>query len=359
MGRDTIMQIQLTKRKKVFNFCEPYIIAEIGANHNGDIKLAKKMIDSAVECGCDAVKFQSWTPDSLIAKEEYDRNQTYDDGDGGKKHFGSLKEMVGKYYLRAEQHHELNEYCKDKGVDFCSSPFSNSEVDLLMELDVPFLKIASMDINNIPFLKYVAKTMKPIVVSTGMSTLAEIETAVKTIKDQGNDNIVLLHCISIYPPKDKDIHLRNITMLQQAFDLPIGFSDHSFGASIPLASVALGACIIEKHFTLDKDYPGWDHDISANPEEMKVICSDSKKINAALGNLFRSVSEDEENKKSKFRRSIITSKPLKKGTVLTEDDLVYKRPGTGIPPNEYGFVIGRKLNRDLDADLVICKADFE
>ena len=152
------MQIQLTKEKKVYNFCEPYIIAEIGANHNGDINLAKKMIDVAVECGCDAVKFQSWTPESLIAKEEYDRNQSYDDGDGGKKHFGSLKEMVGKYYLRPEQHHELNEYCKDKGVDFCSSPFSNSEVDLLMELDVPFLKIASMDINNIPFLREIVLT---------------------------------------------------------------------------------------------------------------------------------------------------------------------------------------------------------
>lgn len=353
MGRNTIMQIQLTNKKEVYNFCEPYIIAEIGANHNGDINLAKKMIDVAIECGCDAVKFQSWTPDSLIAKEEYDRNQSYDDGDGGKKHFGSLKEMVGKYYLRPEQHHELNNYCKDNGVDFCSSPFSNSEVDLLMELDVPFLKIASMDINNIPFLKYVAKTMKPIVVSTGMSTLSEIETAIRTIKNEGNKNIVLLHCISIYPPKDEDIHLRNITMLQQAFDLPIGFSDHSFGASIPLASVALGACIIEKHFTLDKDMPGWDHDISANPEEMKVICKDSKKINAALGNLYRSVSDDEEQKKAKFRRSIVASKQLKKGTILTENDLVYKRPGTGIPPNEYQFLLGRILKDDIGRDKLI------
>lgn len=269
MGRNKIMKVQLTPKKEVFNFCEPYIIAEIGANHNGDMDLAKKMIDSAVECGCDAVKFQSWTPDSLIAKEEYDRNQSYDDSP--KKHFGSLKEMVEKYYLRDEQHFELKEYCESKGVDFCSSPFSNKEVDLLVSLGVPFLKIASMDINNIPFLKYAAKTMKPIVVSTGMSTLSEIEIAVKTIQEEGNSNIVLLHCISIYPPKDKDIHLRNITMLQQAFNLPVGFSDHSFGASIPLASVALGACIIEKHYTLDKDLPGWDHEISANPDEMKTI----------------------------------------------------------------------------------------
>ncbi|WP_321539192.1 N-acetylneuraminate synthase family protein [Flavobacterium piscinae] len=284
MGRDTIMKVHLSPKKEVYNFCEPYIIAEIGANHNGDMDLAKKMIDSAVECGCDAVKFQSWTPKSLIAKEEYDRNQSYDDSP--KKHFGSLKEMVERYYLRDDQHVELKEYCKTKGVDFCSSPFSNEEVDLLVKLDVPFLKIASMDINNIPFLKYAAKTMKPLVISTGMSTLSEIETAVNTVKAEGNNNIVLLHCISIYPPKDKDIHLRNITMLQQAFDLPIGFSDHSFGASIPLASVALGACIIEKHFTLDKDLPGWDHEISANPVEMKTICEDSKKIAADFRKCF-------------------------------------------------------------------------
>lgn len=351
MGRNKIMKVQLTPKKEVFNFCEPYIIAEIGANHNGDMELAKKMIDSAVECGCDAVKFQSWTPDSLIAKEEYDRNQSYDDSP--KKHFGSLKEMVEKYYLRDEQHFELKEYCESKGVDFCSSPFSNKEVDLLVSLGVPFLKIASMDINNIPFLKYAAKTMKPIVVSTGMSTLSEIEIAVKTIQEEGNSNIVLLHCISIYPPKDKDIHLRNITMLQQAFNLPVGFSDHSFGASIPLASVALGACIIEKHYTLDKDLPGWDHEISANPDEMKTICQDSKKISAALGNLFRTVSAEEEEKKYKFRRSIVLNNSMKKGDIIKESDLTYKRPGTGIPPNEYNFVIGRKLKIDLNEDSVL------
>lgn len=351
------MKVQLSPKKEVYNFCEPYIIAEIGANHNGDMDLAKKMIDSAVECGCDAVKFQSWTPKSLIAKEEYDRNQSYDDSP--KKHFGSLKEMVERYYLRDDQHVELKEYCKAKGVDFCSSPFSNEEVDLLVKLDVPFLKIASMDINNIPFLKYAAKTMKPLVISTGMSTLSEIEAAVNTVKAEGNNNIVLLHCISIYPPKDKDIHLRNITMLQQAFDLPIGFSDHSFGASIPLASVALGACIIEKHFTLDKDLPGWDHEISANPVEMKTICEDSKKIAAALGNVFRTVSEEEEQKKSKFRRSIVLEKALKKGDIIKESDLAYKRPGTGIPPNEFLYVIGRKVNQDLEIDSVLNWNCFE
>lgn len=350
------MTIQLTPSKVVSNYGTPYVIAEIGANHNGDMDLAKKMIDSAVACGCDAVKFQSWTPKSLISKEEYARNQSYDDSP--KKHFGSLEEMVKKYYLKPEQHQELKEYCVSKKVDFCSSPFSNEEVDLLVSLDVPFLKIASMDINNLPFLKYAAATQKPIVLSTGMATLGEIETAVQIIREMGNDQIVLLHCISIYPPKDEDIHLRNITMLQQTFQMPIGFSDHSFGFTIPLASVALGACIIEKHFTLDKDLPGWDHEISADPKEMKVICEGSKKILAAMGNFQRIVSEAEQEKKLKFRRSIVTARPLKKGEKILESDLAYKRPGTGIPPDEYYLIVGRTLAVNVEEDIILENKHF-
>ena len=243
------MKINLTTKKEVFNFCKPYIIAEIGANHNGDIELAKKMIKSAVDCGADAVKFQSWTNKSLIAQVEYDNNQVYNDSK--KKHFGSLYEMVDKYALTNEDHLELKKYCDDIAVDFVSTPFSIEEVDLLMELDVPYFKIASMDINNFELLKYVAKTMKPVIISTGMSTLSEIDKAVRTIVDEGNNDIVILHCISIYPPKNEDINLNNIKMLQDAFRFPIGFSDHSFGTAIPLASVALGSCIIEKHFLLN------------------------------------------------------------------------------------------------------------
>lgn len=347
------MKIKLTKSKEVYNFSEPYIIAEIGANHNGDIELAKKIIDSAKDCGADAVKFQSWTPKSLIAKEEYDRNQSYDDGDGGKKHFGTLKEMVEKYYLTEEQHYELNDYCNSINIDFCSSPFASDEANLLQKINVPFFKVASMDINNLELLKHIAKLQKPMLLSTGMATLSEIETAVKTIEEQGNNQIIILHCISIYPPKYKDIHLRNITMLQQVFKYPIGFSDHSIGTSIPLASVALGACVIEKHFTLDTDMPGWDHAISANPKELKEIVTESKNIAKALGNFHRTVSQDEEDKKLKFRRSIVTEKDLEKGQIIKKEDLTFKRPGTGIAPNEMKYVIGRKINRNFNEDELI------
>lgn len=339
------------KNKEVFNFGKPYVIAEIGANHNGDMALAKEMIDSAVQCGADAVKFQSWSPKSLIAKEEYDRNQKYDDSP--KKHFGSLKEMVEKYYLREEQHFDLKDYCDTKGVDFCSTPFSEEEVDLLDKCNVPFYKVASMDINNYQLLNYLAEREKPVILSTGMATLGEIDRAVELLTKRGCEEIALLHCISIYPPKYEDINLNNITMLQQAFGLPIGFSDHSIGFSIPLASIALGSCIIEKHFTTDKNLPGWDHEISADPYELKIICQEADNISRSLGAFSRIVSQAEQEKKLKFRRSIVVNKDLKAGHVITRDDLTSKRPGTGISPDIIDNLIGRALNVDKAEDTLL------
>jgi sialic acid synthase SpsE len=335
---------------KIKSNSKPYIVAEIGSNHNGDMDLAKKLILSAKHCGADAAKFQSWTPASLIAKEEYDKNQSYDDGDGGKKHFGSLKEMVEKYYLREEQHHELKEYCDAIGIDFCSTPFSNEEADFLYKLDVPFFKIASMDINNHELLRHVSQYGKPTILSTGMATLGEISEAVDTIERQGNRDIVILHCVSVYPPKLNDINLKNILMLQKAFNYPIGFSDHTIGVSVPLASVALGSCLIEKHFTLDKKMDGWDHEISADPTEMEQLVMGCQNIQSALGRYNRIVSEEEEAKKAKFRRSIVTNKALAKGHVLDIDDITYKRPGNGIQPNEVKYVIGRTVVRDINED---------
>ena len=338
-------------KKEVYNFSDPYIIAEIGANHNGDMDLAKKMILSAKKAGADCVKFQSWTPKSLISKEEYQENQVYNDSK--KKHFGSLKEMVTKYALTDEQHRELKSFCDENGIEFASSPFSVEEAKLLNEIGVTFFKIASMDINYIDFLKEVASFQKPMIISTGMATIAEIESAVNACKEVGNDKIVLLHCISIYPPEYEDIHLNNISMLRNTFNLPIGFSDHTIGTAIPLASASLGACVIEKHFTLDKDLPGWDHQVSANPDELKVICAGSKNIAKSLGNYQRTVSEAEEQKKEKFRRSLVVKRDLNKGEVLKKEDLTAKRPGTYISPDEIQYVLGRKLNTDISEDAIL------
>ena len=350
------MKIQLTRKKEIYNYCSPYIIAEIGANHNGDMDLAKKMIDSAIECGCDAVKFQSWNKKSLISNTGYKQNTIFNDSK--KKHFGSLEEMVDKYYLRKEQHFELKNYSKSKSIDFCSTPFSKEEVDLLNEVDVEFYKVASMDINNYPLLQYLAQFNKPILLSTGMANLGEIEKAVKIIENEGNSKIVILHCVAIYPTENKDLNLKNITMLQNTFGYPVGFSDHSLGFVASLTSVALGACVIEKHFTTDKSLPGWDHEISSSPEEMKKIVESSKIIYQVLGNLKRTVSKNEEEKKKVFRRSIVLNKNLKAGDIIKEEDISLKRPGTGFSPDEIKFVIGKKLKRDFEADYLLTKDDI-
>ena len=328
----------------------PYIIAEVGANHNGDMDLCRQLIDAAAAAGAHAVKFQSWTDTSLIAEEEYARNTDYSDK---KKHFGSLRDMVRAYQLTADQHIEAHALCRARGIAFCSTPFSQQEVDLLEKLDVPFFKIASMDVVHLPLLRYVARKQRPMVISTGMATLAEIEHAIETVRAEGNDQIVLLHCVSIYPPEYDTIHLRNMLTLQQAFDVPVGFSDHTLGTAIPLAAIALGACVIEKHFTLDQEMAGWDHAISANPEQLRTIATEGKNIFSALGGNRRMVSAAEMEKRKKFRRSLVTRRKLDCGHLITEADLDAKRPGTGIAPGEIAYVIGRRLSSDLAADQVL------
>ena len=328
----------------------PYIIAEVGSNHNGDMNLCRDLIDAAAVAGAHAVKFQSWTDKSLIAEEEYERNTTYSDK---KKHFGSLREMVTAYQLTGEQHAQAHERCIEKGIAFCSTPFSPEEADLLESLDVPFYKIASMDVVHLPLLRYVARKKRPVVISTGMATMGEVEQAVDTIRAEGNDQIVLLHCISIYPPEYETIHLRNMETLQRAFECPVGFSDHTLGTAIPLAAIALGACMIEKHFTLDQDMEGWDHAISANPAQMRTIVQEGKNIVAALGSSRRTVSDAEMEKRKKFRRSLVTRQALCKGHVLSESDFDAKRPGLGVSPDQVQYVVGRTLACDMAEDQVL------
>jgi N,N'-diacetyllegionaminate synthase len=328
----------------------PYVIAEVGSNHNGNMELCRRLIEAAAEAGAQAVKFQSWSDRSLIAEEEYARNTSYSDK---KKHFGSLRAMVSAYQLTTEQHHQAQAQCRASSIAFCSTPFSIEEVDLLEALNVPFFKIASMDIVHLPLLRYVARKQRPIMISTGMATMGEIEQAVEAVRGEGNQQIVLLHCISIYPPEYDSIHLRNLDTLQRAFEVPVGFSDHSLGTAIPLAAIALGASVIEKHFTLDQDMEGWDHAISASPEQLQTIVEEGKNIFMALGSSMRTVSAAEMEKRKKFRRSLVTRRPLASGHVLTEADLEAKRPGTGIAPDEMSYVIGRRLACDVAADQVL------
>jgi N,N'-diacetyllegionaminate synthase len=334
----------------------PYIIAEIGANYNGDMDLCRRMIDVAHDCGADAVKFQSWSKTSLICRAEYERNTSYADKN---RHFGSLEEMVERYQLTPDQHREVAAYCRGRGIAFTSTPFSPEEVDLLESLDVPCFKVASMDINHLKLLNHIGSKGRPVVLSTGMATLGEIERALSTLRASGSGPIALLHCISIYPPAAGDIHLRNIPMLERTFDLPVGFSDHTLGVSVPLAAVALGACIVEKHFTLDKEMDGWDHWISADPPEFKTLVEQSKIVFESLGSSVRTVSSAEMEKRLKFRRRVVLKRAMKKGEVLAEADLDFKRPGNGIHPDEAQYIVGRRLKRDCAFDEELGWGDLE
>jgi len=333
----------------------PYFIAEIGSNHNGDMQLCRRLIDSAKSCGVDAVKFQSWSKTSLISRAEYSRNTNYADK---KRHFGTLEEMVERYQLTPEQHTEVAAYCQKRQITFLSSCFSPEEVDLLESLDVPAFKIASMDINHLLLLEYIGCKRRAVILSTGMATLGEIEKALATLKCSGADPIALLHCVSIYPPACESINLRNMITLQQAFDVTVGFSDHTFGTAIPLAAIACGASIIEKHFTLDKNMDGWDHAISADPAEMETIVREGKNVFAALGSTVRTVTEAEMEKQRKFRRRLVVRRAMKSGETLRLEDIDAKRPGTGIRPDEFAYVIGRRLTRDVEPDEELEWADL-
>lgn len=325
----------------------PYVIAEIGSNHNGDMGLCYELIDAAAECGVDAVKFQSWSSTSLVGEAEYARNTSYADK---KRHFGTLREMVEAYQFTPEMHEKALERCRERGVAFLSTPFSPEEVDLLERLGVGAHKVASMDVNHPLLLRKIGSTGKPVLLSTGMATLGEVEAAVATLREAGAGEVCLLHCVSIYPPDPRDVHLRNIPMLRTAFDAPVGFSDHTLGVAVPLAAVALGACVIEKHFTIDKDMEGWDHWISADPEEMRRLVEEARLVHQTLGGSVRMVSEAEMEKRKRFRRRIVVRRALPEGHVLTLDDIDFKRPGTGIHPNEYERVVGKRLTRAVERD---------
>lgn len=344
----------------------PYIIAEIGGNHNGDMDLAKKMMLKAKECGADAVKFQLYRGEELITQEHMRELNSgtvklENVSDWSTKELGleNIFEQVEKFAIQEKEHIELFSYARELGIDYASSCVTKQEVDFLVEQKVSFLKIPSMDVNNTDFILYTLSKNLPTIISLGLASLGEIEQVVNIIPEKYKKNVTLLHCVSLYPPKDEIVNLKFIETLKTNFDLNIGYSDHTLGFSIPLASVVYGVTIIEKHFTLDKEMPGWDHKVSANPEELKIICQETKRIVEALGDGRKVVTQEELDKRLKFRRSLISASKLSKGHIISEKDIVYKRPGTGINPDEIKYVIGRKLNKDIESDYLLKWEDFE
>lgn len=344
---------------EIKNFGPPYIIAEIGANHNGDMDLARRLIDAAQQAGCHAAKFQSWSKESIFSRKTYEDNYFLEDDYRDRTDY-SLEQIVEAFSVSEEELRLLKAHCDEVGITFCCTPFSSREVDFLVdELGVEFLKIASMDCNNYPFLDTIARKNVPAILSTGLSAMHEIERAVAVFENAGNRDLVILHCVAQYPPKPDNVNLNNIDMLRDSYpDYPVGFSDHTLGTAVPLAAIAKGACVIEKHFTLDKEMFGWDHKVSATPDEMAEIVEQGNAIVRALGSYNRVVTEDDLVKRTAFRRSIVAARKIPTGKTIERADLDFKRPGTGIPPENLDSIIGRAAKRDIEFDSMLASEDF-
>ncbi len=340
--------------KEINNFKEPLFVADIGQNHDGSIDRAKELVLKAKQAGCDYAKFQSWDKDSLFIESFY-KNKPAEEHIDAK----DLEEQLDIESLKNDDFAKLVKFCKEVDIGCITTPVSNAYVDMLVENDVDFIKIASFDLNNLEFLRYAASKGKPIFLSTGLSTLQEIEEAINTIFSAGNKELVLLHCIAVYPPKDKDLNLNNIDLPRNYFGLPVGFSDHSIGVSIPLGAIAKGACVIEKHFTYNSLIPSGDHPVSADPEQMETIVKEGKRINIALGRYKRVLSDDEKKLKSVLRRSIVSAVNINKGEPISKDMIEYKRPGTGIQIEELPYLLNRKAKKNIAANKLILWKDVE
>lgn len=339
--------IKLADNRIISDFGQPYFVAELNTSHFGDLSIARNMILEAKQSGCDCVKFQSWSEDSLYSRDFYKENPI-------------AKRLFKKFSLSPNELNELVSYCKEVNIRFASTPYSKEEVNFLAEkCDVPFIKVASMDLNNHPFLKHIGSVQKPVVLSTGMGTMDEIEQAVSVLEGSGCYDICILHCVAVYPPEIKTLQLNNIKGLRSKFEnYPIGYSDHSLGLEMACASVALGACLIEKHFTLDKARLGMDNQMATEPVEMAQLVTSCKNIHAALGSTERVLSGAELDQKTKMRRSIVSARVLKKGETISYADLDLKRPGTGISPINLDSIVGKQLKRDLDADEILFPEDI-
>jgi N-acetylneuraminate synthase len=337
-----VASIELKNNTTLSDFGKPYIVAEINTSHFGILDTAKKMIERAKAIGCDCVKFQSWSSETLYSSTYYAENPI-------------AKRFVNKFALSNEDLIEVATHAQALDMAFASTPYSNREVEVLLnECNASYIKIASMDLNNYPFLDFVGRTGSPIVLSTGMGDTHEILKAVETIERTGNKKIAILHCTSIYPTLDSAVNLNNILGLRKNFpNYPIGFSDHSVGTQIASAAVALGACMIEKHFTLDKSRIGMDNQMATEPQEMELLVSNCHSVFEALGTEQRVVGDVELEQRKKMRRSIVFVNDLPVGALLTERDVDFKRPGTGYSPEQLTEVIGRRLVKDAIADTLL------
>lgn len=333
-----------------------FIIAEAGVNHNGDLNLAYKMVDKAKEAGVDCIKFQTFKTEKIISKNtemaDYQKENTSNNE--------SQYDMVKKLELSYEDFRKIKNYCEQKEIIFLSTPDEKESLDFLVdELKVSTIKVGSGEVTNYLYLKEIAKKNKEIILSTGMSTLGEVEKALEIIREYNNKKVILLHCTTNYPCPMEEVNLKAMLTLKEAFKTEIGYSDHTLGTEVAIAAVAMGAKVIEKHFTLDKNMEGPDHKASLDPKELKIMVEQIRNIEKALGDGIKKPNKSEEKIKKVVRRRILISKELKKGHMLTEDDLILKRSNSGIEADFIDLVLNKKLKIDMKKDSSLTWEDME
>lgn len=322
------------------------IIAEAGVNHNGSLERAKEMALAAKKAGADIVKYQTAVPEQVVSrfteKADYQKQQT-----GSEE---SQLEMIKKIHFGFEEHRQLKEYCDEIGIRYLSTPFDLDSIDFLATLDMSVWKIPSGEITNLPYLEKVAALKKPLILSTGMSMLSEIEDALAVLEENGCEDVTLLHCNTEYPTPMEDVNLLAMRDLEEQFALPVGFSDHTLGIEADIAAAALGACVIEKHFTLDKTLEGPDHQASLEPDELEAMVRAIRNIEKALGTGEKHVTPSEAKNRPIARKSLVAKRAIKKGEVFTAENLTTKRPGDGISPMRWYDVLGKEASRDFAED---------
>lgn len=325
------------------------IIAEAGVNHNGSLEIAERLIDVAAEAGADYVKFQTFKAENLVLKTavqaEYQKRNLCGEN-------GSQYEMLKQLELSPAQHQELIVYSKQKGISFLSTAFDLQSIEYLAGLHLGLWKIPSGEITNYPYLKKIAAYKEPVLLSTGMSDLSEIEEAVKVLTNNGltKESITVLHCNTEYPTPMSDVNLRAMDTLCRELGVRVGYSDHTMGIEVPVAAVALGACVIEKHFTLDRNLSGPDHKASLEPQELKAMVQAIRNVESALGDGRKKITPSEEKNRTIVRKSIVTAIPIKAGEIFTEENVTVKRPGNGISPMRWQEVLGQRAKRDFQTD---------
>ena len=341
-------EFQLNSLSKIGDYLSPYIVAELNTSHFGDIEKAKEMIRAAKEADCNCVKFQSWSEDSLYSETYYSENPM-------------ARRFVKRFSFSGDELLVLSNYCRELGIDFASTPYSKDEVDFLVnKCDVPYLKVASMDLVNLDLLEHMGSQQIPIILSTGMGSTQEIEKAIETIIRMGNLRICILHCVSLYPTRAEEMNLHNILGLRETFEgFPIGFSDHSEGSALAIAATTLGAALIEKHFTLDKNKIGMDNQMAIESGELTRMVQGCRDVYLSLGCKERVVSESELSQRKNMRRSIVSTRQIEVGEFLNRKDVEFKRPGDGIQISEIDQVMGKKVLKTIPRDTVIRFSDLE